>query len=157
MGFVETFFSNYIFSIRQVFCDKNCSVDIAEPANKAFQIWARKALSLINDGYRSGISSITLLEENMISTPMSHYFPAYSPLFEIFNEKIHQLLAGGFFFYWDENYYNSKLYVNKPEEIGPQVLTMEHLKVGFLVCLCPLILSIVIFFGECACKMFFRF
>lgn len=72
----------------------------------------------------------------------------FSPLVEIFNEKIQQLLAGGFISHWYQDMLDAKGITRNPEKIKPQVLTMEHVTIGFFVCLCPLILSVAVFFCE---------
>lgn len=89
-----------------------------------------------------------MLDETFITIPASLMLPLYSPLVEIFNEKIHQMHSGGLIYYLEKNYTNPKGLKNQPEEIGPQVLTMEHLEIGFLVCLCPMALSVLVFAGE---------
>ena len=40
--------------------------------------------------------------------------------------------------------------ITKLEEVGPQVLTMDHLRIGFLACCIPLALAVIAFIGECA-------
>lgn len=137
------------YSIRCVFWTDRPEDIVAEPANKATTIMGQEILAgVINSHYRSGFSSLLSLEQNIFTIPNGINFPLYSPLFENFDKKIHQLLDTGWFFHWYQNIINPRRYSYKVDEIGPQVLTMEHITVGFLVCLLPLILSILVFFGE---------
>lgn len=66
-----------------------------------------------------------------------------SPFFQEFNDRIGRLLAGGF-------YGDGKITVTNMQHavIGPQVLTFEHLQLGFVACLIPMVLSIVVFIME---------
>ena len=48
---------------------------------------------------------------------------------------------------WRQKYFEYSS-VRETEDIGPQILTMDHLKVGFLACLVPINLCIVAFIGE---------
>lgn len=126
-----------------------CLALIVEPANKATALFSPTLLYLVNNFiHRSGFSSLELLGETFIKTPVSLMFPYHSPLVEIFNEKIHQMLSNGLIYHIEESFTNPKGLIQKLEEIGPQVLTMEHLVIGFLICLCPLMLSVLVFVGE---------
>lgn len=58
--------------------------------------------------------------------------------------------SSGLIQYWINELFNPKGLKVKSEDIEPQVLTMEHVTVGFLVCLCPLASSIIIFIFEIA-------
>lgn len=139
-----------LLSIRYVFWPYEAKDIVAEPANRATAIIAPESLAGdVTNNYRSGFASLYLLEENIFTVPSGINFPLFSPLFEAFDQKVHQLLDTGLFSYWYRNLLNSKGFSrSKVEEIGPQVLTMEQLAVGFLICLCPLILSGLVFFGE---------
>lgn len=142
-------------------CEDDCLEIIMEPEVKGTMVVPRQVLAMINNQYRSGFSSLEMLEETVATTPAGLMFRVFSPLVEIFNEKSHQLFAEGFITYWYDNMFNPKGFTRKPEHIGPQVLTMEHLRVGFLVCLCPLLLSLIAFFVELlfspkVSKMFYK-
>lgn len=76
-------------------------------------------------------------------------FKPNSPFYEVVNDKIGDLLAGGFIDYWIEENLNpkGKLKVDI-NHYGPQVLTMDHLEICFKACLVPMALSAVTFFLE---------
>lgn len=132
-------------------CEAEESLDIAsEPANKATTLMSPYFLSYVNaKSYRSGFSSIEMLGgEQVYSLPMAVMFPYFSPLFEAFNEKISLMLSNGLIDYWRYKLFSGERLKIKFDEIGPQVLTMDHLAIGFLFCLLPMTLSILAFVGE---------
>lgn len=102
--------------------------------------------SIHNTQYRSGVSSISLLpDENLSSEFMGLAFRPYSPFFETFDEKIDQLISSGLTAHWFKNYINPKGLKRVAGVIGPQMLTMEHLTIGFQICLVMLMLSFIVF------------
>lgn len=66
------------------------------------------------------------------------------------------LAAGGLIFYWENLWSNPRGLKMKIDEIGPQVLTMEHLMFGFYIWLAVLAISIIAFVGEKATKAFIK-
>lgn len=149
-------------SVRYGECDDNCLEIIIEPEVKGTMILPRQVLATINNQYRSGFASLEMLEETIATTPAGLMFRVFSPLIEIFNEKSQQLFAGGFITHWYDRMFNPMGFTRKPEEIGPQVLTMEHLRICFLVCLCPLALSLIAFllellFSPRLSRMFYKY
>ena len=72
-------------------------------------------------------------------------FKKFSPFFETYNEVKGWLESNGMMEkYRQENKVSKK----KPEELEPQVLTMDHLRIGFLACLIVASVSFVAFTGE---------
>lgn len=115
---------------------------IAEPANKGTLTLYPIFLSDVhNNQYRSGFSSITVLEETVNSDSFGTVFKPFSPFFEAFNEKIDHIVSSGMFSLWYKDGENAKGIKRVEDVIGPQVLTMEHLNVAFLVCFVPLAIS----------------
>lgn len=122
---------------------------LAEPSNKATTVFSQTVMSInSNQLYRSGIPSVAMMEKTLVTMLHGYLFPYFSPILEQFNEIVHLLLSNGLIYYWDDIVVNPKGLKMKQEEIGPQVLTMDHLTVGFLACLCPVIFSILVFIGE---------
>lgn len=71
-------------------------------------------------------------------------------LFKTFDEKIQQLVVGGLIDYYDRDYsdfLNPRRYEHLYPK-GPKVLTMEHLKAGFIVCCVSLSIAMVAFVLE---------
>ena len=68
-------------------------------------------------------------------------------IFETFNDIQMKLESNGIMEKWRK----SQTYRTvKPEEIGPQVLTLDHLRFGFLACFIAGVVSLVAFTGELA-------
>lgn len=122
---------------------------VAEPANKAtVLIFPSLITKLHNVAYRSGFSSISTLEEKNTQVYGCAPFNLFSPYFEAFNEKIHQLLSNGVSDFHFKAEIQPSLVKRAKEEIGPQVLTLEHLGIGFQISLIPLILGGIVFVAE---------
>lgn len=121
---------------------------IAEPANRASAITSKLVLNIIHYRiYRSGFSSLVLLDENVMSSCRAMNFPPFSPFYEEFNGKVSRMISGGLIEYWYSNYLGLKKAI-RVDEIGPEILTMEHLEIGFVICLIPMVLSILVFISE---------
>lgn len=133
----------------------DCLDIVSDPENKATMLITSSFIRQIEDAkYRSGISSITILNENFKVSYISMMFPLYSPYFEEFNMKIHQMIDSGFIDHWIDKDLKTRSLIRKEEDIGPQVLTMEHLEVAFYACLIPLAASIVVFLVELCINVF---
>lgn len=134
----------------------NCSADkleicyetVAEPKNKATMFGIAEILSRLNNMYyRNGVSSLMILEERIKNFYIGIIFEIENPFHENINEMILYLLSGGIIDYWVKS--NQKRRgIFKLDEFGPQVLTMEHLEVGFMICCFPLTLSFIVFLLE---------
>lgn len=102
-------------------------------------------LNYITSGYHSGVTSINVLKEHLKTLYLGVWFVESSPYFEILNEKVLQLLAGGIL-QRHEDYQNfPKGNIKLVQESSPLVLTMDHLGMGFLFCLVPLAIGIAVF------------
>lgn len=89
--------------------------------------------------------------EKLISHQVGLLFQEFSPLYEEFNQKIEEMISAGLTDYWIKKCFNPRGRTRKPpEDIGPQVLTLEHLEDAFFVSLMPLIVSVVSFIIEVA-------
>lgn len=127
----------------------NCLEIVAEPTNKASTLVPLSVVTKASNDYRSGFSSLCILKENLFTSSFTSFFyPIYSPFIERFNDKIRELHSSGLTDYWEKKYLNSKGLIRKSEDIGPQVLTMEHLEVCFIICILPLLLGLIAFAGE---------
>lgn len=97
--------------------------------------------------YRSGISSLVYMKD-IRNSPRVFWIKPFSPFYETFKEKIELLISNGVVFHWWDKFLNPKGFKRIEDDIGPQVLTYEHLEIGFMVCLVPLSLSVVAFVFE---------
>ena len=119
---------------------------ISEPSNYATTSVYRDEINFVHhDFYRSGTSSLQLLEEDYMTHHCGLMFKMFSPFLEIYNEVKLGLESNGVMEKWRRD---NEILETNPEELGPQVLTMEHLKIGFLACLIPAIISLIAFVGE---------
>ena len=118
---------------------------VSEPSNKAAIANYRHTVAQIENEYQSGKASLKLLSEDYATFHFGYFFYNFSPFYEIFNEVQGWLESNGFM---ENRRNNMKMTSKKAEEIGPQVLTMDHLTVGFLACLIPMVLSLAAFIIE---------
>lgn len=129
---------------------------IAITENRGTTMIFRHTITEINNLYRSGVSSLYALDETFRPFHFSFIFPFYSPFIERFDEKTIELHSNGLIEHWTKNFMNPKGIINKSENIGPQVLTLDHLEVCFLIILLPLILAFIAFAGEILHARFFK-
>lgn len=130
-------------------CDyPNCLQQISEPKVKGTSLLSPEVFNQIGQSFRSGTASLTLLDETIATFPAGQKFNSYCPFYETFNRKIDRMISSGLIRHWYDEFYTRKSFKIKPEETGPEVLTMDHLGIGFLVCLIPLVLGIIAFVVE---------
>jgi hypothetical protein len=98
--------------------------------------------------YYCGVSSILETDENMSSGQVGYVM--HIALKDIVNLKTSQLFESGYFDRYTKTVSKLKDFKIKPQAIGPQVLTLDHLGAGFVVILVCLGLSIAAFTVECA-------
>lgn len=99
---------------------------------------------LKNWAFRSGIPSLFRLDGTVHSSKYGFTFKKFSPLLETFNEMTGRFLDYGLL---NENSEYIRQF-EASDNLGPQVLTMEHLKLGFAACLITLGFATVVFFIE---------
>lgn len=98
--------------------------------------------------YRNGFSSLVLVNENIMTNFKSVNFLPFNPFFEEFNGKVGSMISSGLIDHWYKNNLRLKRELQVEGEIGPEVLTMEHLEIGFIAFLIPLGLSFFVFICE---------
>ena len=105
----------------------------SEPSNRVATDDYRYELNYIEKhAYRSGITSLSALDEDYITYYSGVVFKHFSPYFETFNDVKIWFESNGIMekWRWDTHYLSKK-----SDKLGPQVLTMDHLRIGFLTCL----------------------
>jgi len=126
-----------------------CFDKTAEPENYYTMYVLRNWVHMLTKTkYRNGAPSLLLLEKTIKEIWDGFAFPRFSPYFEEFNEKISRMGSSGLISYWIEQEapeLNDKLEV---EEIGPQILTVDQLAVGFYVCLVSIVIAMMAFLCE---------
>lgn len=73
---------------------------------------------------------------------------ARSPFIKILEKKIVQLFEAGLTDLWIKRMVTSDGIKRKLDDVGPQVLTLEHLEIGFVVWLVALAFTIPVFLVE---------
>lgn len=102
--------------------------------------------------YRTGTSSLSLLDDSATSVPMGLLLPRQSPFLSVFNKNIRLMASSGILDMVCEEVRGARLsrqvLARAQENIGPQVLTMDHLMVGFQLCSAFLIIATITFLCE---------
>lgn len=135
---------------------------VAEPENKVFMMTTIPALAIeLNQKLRSGVPSFVVLDETVRTLHSGFLYKSGLPYQNKLDSKAVQLLEGGFTARWMDNNTNlAKPEIKRKDEIiGPQVLTMDHLAIGFKVWLIPLTFSVIVFvleIGKRPCRDFVR-
>lgn len=123
---------------------------VAEPSNKAAAYGLCEDFDrMYNNVYRHGTSPIVCSTEKLISFWLGLLFPEFNPFYEEFNQNIEHMMSAGLPDYWTREIFNSRGRKRKAaEDVGPQVLTLEHLEDAFMVSFVPLIGSFISFICE---------
>lgn len=98
-------------------------------------------------GIKDGVLSYKMMSENIATVYEGLIFNKSSPYYEDFNEMIGRMMSSGLTDYWYANDY-SRDYDKSDAKMGPQVLTLEHLKFGFLICIALLAIGLLLFMAE---------
>lgn len=115
---------------------------VAEPDNQMVAIGVEEYIRYIHSKlYRSGFSSLEVLKETVRNVYFGLWFKAFSPFNEILNDRILRLFDGGIIQYWTNYRLDPKSIKKVAEDIGAQILTMDHLEIGFIVCLIPITIA----------------
>lgn len=88
------------------------------------------------------------LEQTAFSYSEAMMFNRFNYLYSTFNEKINQLITGGFLHHWQEKWTKHRIITEKPPPPDPVVLDMEHLSIGFKIWLIMLGISTMAFIIE---------
>lgn len=122
---------------------------VVEPENKGTLIATPSYLLFVNQFYRSGLSSLTFLNDVVRTVYEGLNFIPFHPFYEKFNDQVHHLIASGTTQKMLTENTNIWGKVSITEEaVEPQVLTLEHLSAGFFVCGIVLTSSFFVFLVE---------
>lgn len=129
--------------------DHECLNIISDPSTKGVTIMTDDQFNQAeNRVFRSGFSSLSILDEGLTTFFVGLSFDDFDPYYETFNSKICQLFEAGIISLHHKIYVNPKGIERVAEPIDTQVLSMEHLGVGFLIYLSSLAISFIVFLGE---------
>jgi hypothetical protein len=121
----------------------------AEPENRMALVAPSMIVGMAyKKTYRYGVSSILEANENI--SPYQMGYVMHIALKDIITLKTSQFFESGYFNYLYKTHAKMEDFKLKPQAIGPQVLTLDHLGAGFVVILVCLGLSSAAFAVECA-------
>lgn len=128
--------------------------EATEPSNKVIAI-IRLQNAVEQLTYRSGESSLHKLPEVQHSWYLSLMFLKFNPFLEEFNSKIGRMVNTGCLYFDKYGFNPNKTLIRQAaEDIGPQVLTMDHLGVAFIAFSIPLTMSITVFLVEISIRAY---
>jgi hypothetical protein len=124
---------------------------VVEPENRLGFITSHLYFTYAhNRNYKNGVSSVFLANDGI--APVHIGFLINVAYKDIITLKASQFVESGIISYWMKK----TIYGEPPtkrDEIGAQVLTLQHLSAGFVVIFALLALSIIAFAAECAPKL----
>jgi hypothetical protein len=124
---------------------------VAEPSNKAVTVAFDGFINRVTQKYRSGLTSLIVLDEPIKKVFFGIVFNEFNPFYETVNEKIIRLFEAGLTdLFLVRHLFNFEKKKRFNEEIGPQVLTMDQLEIAFIFCFAPFALCLACFIGEFA-------
>lgn len=123
---------------------------VPEPKNKlAFMTFRRDYFKELKLKIGRSQPSTSLLEDNVRTVPYFMILPDQLPYTRMFKLKIDQMIASGLIQKWHDEYFlverDPKKYV---EQVDPQVLDVDTLRLGFYAYLIALLFSIAGFIAE---------
>lgn len=118
---------------------------VVEPKNeKSLAITLEYLDFMENRKYRSGKTSLEVVQDQTVPVMTTFLLPSLHPFFEEFHDKIHRLIESGRSFPKKHESQTKRF----DDEVPALVLSMEDLGIGFAVCLVPLTLGAVAFVVE---------
>lgn len=118
---------------------------VAEPENKKTVAITLEYLEYLESRrYRSGKTSLEVVEDQNVPVMTTFIMPLQNALVEEFFDMIRRLMEAGIKFR-QQMQNAAKPFV---EEVPALVLSMDDLRIGFIACLIPLALSAVVFIFE---------
>jgi hypothetical protein len=91
---------------------------------------------------------MSVFEADEDTLPFYMGYKMHIALKDVISPKISQFIESGIIQYLKQGA-SLESFKTKPEEIGPQVLTLAHLRAGFIVIFALLGVSVLIFMVEC--------
>lgn len=131
--------------------DLECLDIVAEPSNKMIETFMAAAAQRIEAFYyRSGHHSLHIVGQTIYDVQYGSIFRRFHPFYESFNDMALKIISNGIVSHLTRmqivrgGEFDKKLV----DDLGPQILTMDHLDVAFIACTLPFILEVVAFVGE---------
>lgn len=124
----------------------------SEPKNHVTCLTISSAMQDVMTKYKTGSPSFKLLDEPVFSVYFGTLIEKYSPYIEVLNEIVFGLMSGNILEYNENQFFKFRPKNTKfsSDEVGPQVLAMDHLDNCFLIITIFLTLAFIIFLIEVA-------
>jgi hypothetical protein len=120
---------------------------LVEPGSRMAFVTSKSTYRYFHESlFQTGISSLNLAKETVGNSYLVFYFTPLNPMYEEINHKSLQLQESGILANIMKKVTNEKS--NMQIFTGPQVLKVQHLKAGFLICTALLVMSFVVFMIE---------
>lgn len=103
-----------------------------------------------NREFRSGKISAFILDISVEYLMIGLYFKTNHALTETMSEKIMRCLEAGLL----PSFYDPKK--SFEDNLGPLILTLDHIGIGFICCVFPIVLASVVFLIEIVNKKIFK-
>jgi hypothetical protein len=123
----------------------------SEPENRMAFTGEKSILKLLLINYHTGVSSFHETGESFKS--IYYGFITDPPMRERTSLIASRLHESGIISKMYNDLYKLNLPKQTPPEIGPQVLTLDHLKAGFVICFVLFTISLVVFAAEFVPKL----
>jgi hypothetical protein len=129
---------------------------VPEPSNKvALEMWRTHFYRGLKYDIGRTQPSLYVLDKNIATIPWYMMMPKKIPYARTFMDKIDRMLASGLIQRWHAHIWmiikDEKTFI---DEIEPEVLTIEHLRLGFLCFSAFLVASCCVFLIEIANRAF---
>lgn len=126
-----------------------CLNAIAEPKFKGTIILPKEVFRTIeNVFYFRGKSSLSFLDDEVATSFLGLVFPLYSPFYETFNQKIGEMMDHGFIDHLAKTKNSKAKRETSNYDLGPEVLSLNHLRIGFSLFCILLLISTLVFLIE---------
>jgi hypothetical protein len=118
---------------------------LSDPENRVAFVFSQNLMKLICK-YRSGVMSVFEADEDTL--PFYMGYKMHIALKDVITPKISQFIESGIIRHTLRGA-SLESFKTKPKKVGPQILTLAHLKAGFIVISVLLGVSVLIFMVEC--------
>jgi len=130
---------------------ENLKVRIEETLNSSFRGVVggdRDILTRFVESHGDTYESLRFANERIFAFSAGIYIPSTHFFFEPYNDHINYYIAAGLAEKSMKTHYRDmKMEISK-EDKEPDVLTMDHLSAGFVICFIPAIFGLIAFVGE---------
>lgn len=141
---------SFRFNTMEIPKDYNWFDIMPEPKNKLVHLMFRTHYyCYLKEFIGAKQPSTFILDENFVKIPFYVKLPRYLPYSSAFKVKIDQMISSGLIQKWHAQFWRIETNpLHYDEQVEPQVLTLQHLRYGFLAYLVCVVLCLATFFIE---------